>query len=638
LDPRLLSAYDDELRHLRELAREFGEEHEGAAAYLGLKTPNSPDPYVERLLEGVAFLAARVKVQLDEQFPKFTQHLLQAVQPNYVAPMPSMCVVGLQPKAGNDALAGGVTVPRHSEITADLGDGSVPIQYRTGHDVTLYPLRIASVEYLSSRTAVARHAAAAGVRAEAGLRVRFAATGAVPLKAITPGPIALYLSGSGRVPGELYRQLLGDAVAVVGQPAGASAFVPLPLPQAMGFADDENLLPHSGRSFRGYRILAEYFACPKRFLFAALSGLDRLFSASEGEECDVVFLFRRKAAVLEGAVNESNINLFATPAINLFEKQADRIRITPEEQEFLVIPDRTRPLDYEVFKVIAVTADDGKSTDIAVAPLYAFGAHHYDVRKPINYVTRIVPSRLRTREQRRLGLENYTASETWISLVAPRDEDQSSHDGQGSSAARASAASRENERAVKDIRTLGVRALVTNRDMAMPLAERDVARFGCAVQAVEKVALLLSPTRPRPPRGLGDAGWRAIAQLVPNFSSLVDGTANDASVLRDHLALYSDAGKGALNQVEGIVSLESKPVMRRVVASERNAFARGHRIRIVLHDHSDEDGLMYLFAAVIDRFISEFVSVNSFAETVFESSDQGSFASWPPRMGTRPTI
>ncbi len=91
MDPRLLRAYNEELGYLRELGREFGLEHEVVAGYLGLKTPNDPDPYVERLLEGVAFLAARVNLKISDQFPEFTQHLLQAIQPNYLSPTPSMC-------------------------------------------------------------------------------------------------------------------------------------------------------------------------------------------------------------------------------------------------------------------------------------------------------------------------------------------------------------------------------------------------------------------------------------------------------------------------------------------------------------------------------------------------------------------
>ncbi|RYF97930.1 MAG: hypothetical protein EON94_14060, partial [Caulobacteraceae bacterium] len=36
MDPRLLRAYNEELAYLREAGREFGQEHEVVAGYLGL--------------------------------------------------------------------------------------------------------------------------------------------------------------------------------------------------------------------------------------------------------------------------------------------------------------------------------------------------------------------------------------------------------------------------------------------------------------------------------------------------------------------------------------------------------------------------------------------------------------------------
>ena len=50
------------------------------------------DPYVERLLEGSAFLNARVQLRLDSEFPRFTERLLEIVYPQYLAPIPSMTV------------------------------------------------------------------------------------------------------------------------------------------------------------------------------------------------------------------------------------------------------------------------------------------------------------------------------------------------------------------------------------------------------------------------------------------------------------------------------------------------------------------------------------------------------------------
>src|ERR1700761_779804 len=147
MDPRLLRAYNEELAYLRESGREFGLENEVVAGYLGLKTPNNPDPYVERLMEGVAFLAARVNLKITDQFPEFTQHLLQAIQPNYLSPTPSMCVVEMKPIEEDDAMARGVPVSRHSKLTAAVPGHDTPVTFRTGHDVELFPLKVSEAEY-----------------------------------------------------------------------------------------------------------------------------------------------------------------------------------------------------------------------------------------------------------------------------------------------------------------------------------------------------------------------------------------------------------------------------------------------------------------------------------------------------------
>jgi type VI secretion system protein ImpG len=618
MDPRLLRAYNDELTYLRETAREFGEEHDVVAGYLGLKTPNDPDPYVERLLEGVAFLAARVNLKLSDQFPEFTQHLLQAIQPNYLAPTPSMCVIRIVPREGDDALVKGVEVPRFSEAVALAAGHDSPVRFRTGESVRMYPLAIESAEYLSTRAAVASYAAAANVRAEAALRIRFRSVGGAPLSSLAIDDLPVYLGGSENIPGELYRQILGETVAVVAQSAPASAeHTVITLPEAHGFADDQSLLPNEGRAFRGYRILAEYFACPERFLFAKLTGLRKAFAACN-ETCDVVLLFNRSAEALTGAINASNLHLYATPAINLFEMQLGRVPVTPFEHEYGLVPDRTRPLDFEVHRILQVTAHFRSGEARPAAPLYAFGALLYDWRDAIFYVNRVVPRRLSTREKRLRRRTDYIGSQCYVSLSCPGNPER-----------------------LGGIREIAVRALVTNRELP------ELLRFGggsggdfrMEAASVDRVELLRAPTRPRHALGLGDAAWRVIGHLAPNYSSLVDRSGDDPALLRDHLALYGRTDDPQMRrQIDGVLSVASEPVTRRIPALERTAFVRGRRVRVRLDDASYENGRMFLFATIIDRFLSEFASVNSFTESVFESHDCGEFVRWPARIGLRPTI
>jgi type VI secretion system protein ImpG len=620
VDPRLLQYYNEELAYLREGAREFGEEHEAAAQQLGLKTPNDPDPYVERLLEGVAFLGARVQLKLADQFPEFTQHLLSAVQPHYLAPTPSITIVGFEPKENDPALAEGYRVPRGTALTAFATDqGKAEVTFRTGHDVRLYPLRISEVEYLSSRTAVASFAAAADVRSEAGLRIRFEATGPIPLDQLEIDDLPLYLDGSEAVPGELYRQIIGETAAVLARPAVSASAPPvrLPLPSQGGFADDEALLPTEQRSFRGYRMLTEYFACPERFLFAKLTGLDQAFAAAQGGPCDVVLLFTRSSSVLTGALSPANLRLFAAPAINLFEKQLGRVQIAPGAHEFHVVPDRTRPLEFEVFRLLDVQAylrDDPDPRP--VAPLYALGALLYDWHDALFHVPRLTLRKLSSKRRKLLRRNDYIGTETWLSLTAPG-----------------------NPARIDDIKELSIRALVTNRDLASELSFRGTEHFQPTEGPVRSVSVLRNPSLPRPPLGLGEGAWRVIGHLTPNYATLAPEDHQDPAMLRDHLALYARREEPATRrQIDGIVGVRSRQVVRRVPGHGQMAIARGNRITLTLDDTSFDNGRLFLFSAVVERFLSEFATINSFTETIVQTQGEGVVARWPARIGRRHTI
>jgi len=153
------------------------------------------------------------------------------------------------------------------------------------------------------------------------------------------------------------------------------------------------------------------------------------------------------------------------------------------------------------------------------------------------------------------------------------------------------------------------------------------------------VSVLRAPTRPRPPLGLGDAAWRVIAHLTPNYVTLAPEDHDDPSALRDHLALYGRQDDAVLRrQIDGVLGISSSKVMRRVPGLDRMALARGHKIRIKLDDAAFDKGGMFLFTAVLERFLAEFASINAFTECSFFSPNEGEFAQWPPRMGRQHNI
>ena len=103
MDRVFLEYYEEELAHIRALAAEFADMHPAVARNLSLDTVPCPDPYVERLLEGVAFLAARTRLKLDGERSRFARGVLDALYPDLVAPAPAAGMVVLKPgQAGAD--------------------------------------------------------------------------------------------------------------------------------------------------------------------------------------------------------------------------------------------------------------------------------------------------------------------------------------------------------------------------------------------------------------------------------------------------------------------------------------------------------------------------------------------------------
>ncbi len=138
----LLPYYDRELNAIRRLAADFAaalpEDRRPAAA---ARPMPADDPHVARLLEGVAFLAARVHHRLDDEFPELTDALLGVLYPHYLAPVPSAAIVQFQPQpdlALPLRLAAGIAI----ETEPVRGE---PCRFRTAWPLTLWPIEIESV-------------------------------------------------------------------------------------------------------------------------------------------------------------------------------------------------------------------------------------------------------------------------------------------------------------------------------------------------------------------------------------------------------------------------------------------------------------------------------------------------------------
>ncbi|MFZ4791407.1 MAG: type VI secretion system baseplate subunit TssF [Candidatus Competibacteraceae bacterium] len=625
MDPRLLEYYNRELQHLRELGGEFAREFPKIAGRLGLEGFECADPYVERLLEGFSFLAARVQLKMDAEFPRFTQHLLEIIYPYFLAPTPSMLIAKFQPDPTEGALEAGFVIPRGSELHGLLGKGEqTSCQYRTAHDVTLWPLELTEAHYFAGKEPVAQLDLPEVSKVRAGIRLRLRTTlTGLAFNKLALDRLPLFLHGGDALPSRLHEQLLTNTVMLVARPgqrpapwherlAGGSI-------QRMGFEDSQALLPCPPVSFQGYRLLHEYFAFPQRYLFVELSGLGPVVRRCAGPELELLILLNRADPALENAVATANFALFSTPAINLFPKRADRIHLSDQVAEHHVIPDRTRPLDFETYQVTGVTGIGADNEEQEFLPFYASYDRLSQRSQRSFYTVHRLP-RLLSDRQRRVGpRSSYIGGEVYLALV---DADETPYRG--------------------DLRQLAVSALCTNRDLPlhMPVGRGDTDFTLASGAPVSAVRCLAGPTQPRPSHAHGDTAWRLISHLSLNYLSIADTDARQgAGALRELLALYGDLAESSVRkQIDGVCSVRTAPITRRAPIPGPIAFARGLEVTVTLDEAAFEGVGIFLLGAVLEQFFAKYASINSFTETVVKSTERGEITRWPARIGRRQTL
>lgn len=623
MDARLLRYYNQELRYLRETGGEFAREFPKIAARLGMDGPEVSDPHVERLLEGCAFLSARVHLKLDAEFPRFSHRLLELIHPNFLAPVPSMLVAQVTPVPDANLLEAPV-LPRDAVLLGPRSPGvGTRCEFRTAQALQLTPLVTVAAEHVLDLSDLGLSAFALPARPRSGVRVTLRLPTGMSLDRLRLDTLRFYLGGQTDTAVQLHELALARSVGVlVGPPGGAGdgrrRWLPPSCIQPVGQDDDEAMLPATLRGFAGNRLIQEYFAFPERFLFLDIQGLRPVLRGMPGDTLEIVLLFEETGRGLDGAVDATNFALHCVPAVNLFPKRAERIHVDEGRHEFHVVPDRLAPLDYEVYDVLSMTGYHDDGTERRFVPLYAPG---HDAGRQHNACYTVwreprLPSEAVRRDGPRSG---YVGSEVFVSLVDPDEAPFS-----------------------EGLHQMGLQLRCTNRDLPlfMPVAGAQGELALDAGVLVSSVRVVAGPSRPHTALREGGAAWRLLNLLSPNYLSLLDTEGGEAArALRELLSGFPQGDEPTIRrQIEALRAVEARPVVRRHPLPGPIAFGRGVEVRLIVDELGHAGGSAFLFGAALHHYLSRHVSLNSFVETVLVSLTRGEVMRWKPSSGTRPLL
>ncbi|SMG61133.1 type VI secretion system baseplate subunit TssF [Paraburkholderia susongensis] len=607
----LLDHYNEELRCLRVEGAQFGQEHPQVAARLGLHPNGISDPFVERLLEGVAFLSARVHRRMDDEYVEFAKQALSRLAPGFLCAAPSITNLAFRPDLASPEAHRGKVIPRGTLVNATIEGRKQPIRFSTGRDVRMLPLRLADAQCRRSVGTLPSLAAARVAKANALIILRFQFEGATDLGqfftvqrgevAPTPYPLSMMMAGDDSLAFELHRHMLCGVTQVlaIAQVNSHSHVVPLPANavRLAGVDDEEALLPLDLGGFAGLHLLREYFACPARFLGFDIHGLSDLAAqCPRARSFEIVFALDTLPATLIDRVTPEHFRLFATPAINLYPKRCDPLPYDSDAIASWIPVSRQRPQDYYLYDLTDVRAIDTRGQTIVLAPVMGLCPAPGDgSRAPGSYT---------------LHRGSYGGD-------GPRPQDDPLH-----SRDLLSISLEDEAPSSEEIRSIQLQGLVADRGWDPP-AMLDARWRMDDSMGTAAIDCLTRPGRARPEPSEKRC-WEAVSFLGENPLT-VSTSARDSSLgsLLGWLALAAEPEHDLDRQrLASLRSSRTESVFMPCVGGPYSGWARGIRLHLDVTSTNHSDGGGWLFGRLLAHALSRSVGLNDGFEVVLSLDGQ----------------
>ena len=608
MDDSLLSYYNRELAYIRQMGAEFAESHPKIAGRLRLDGDTVEDPHVSRLIESFAFLTARIRYKLDDDFPELTEALMGLLYPDYHAPVPSMSIARLALQPGRSEA---MQVPAGTSLYTDSNpDGTC--YYQTAFDTDILPVDLEQAEFRAQpfeAPSLPEPDRQRGVQAV--LRVRLRARAEVTLAEAAPERLRFHLHGQPQFSNRLYEFLLNEATGIA-LAAHANdpepVFIPVEHLQAVGLDEDSAVLPRDGRSSHGNRLLMEYFSFPEKFLFVELADIGHAWSRLS-DKAELFIYFARSHSELVQGVNAQSLMLGCTPIVNLFHASMEPMAASELEHEVRLCADASQQESADVHTLQRVDACDGGGRTIPLQPFY--GAHrdqsgtttprYWHARREISH---------HHNGRRSRGVDTYLSLvDRDFHLTAPESD-----------------------------WLIRADALCTNRDLPdrLPFGPEQPRFHFLKGGAGIAVRCATPPTMSLQPR-LDDASrWQLVTQLTLQHFTGEDGL----QALKETLRLH-DFREAPENQaiIESLVDLRSEVATARIARGGRVAICQGTRIRLEVNEQRFSGAGLFLLGAVLSEFLAQHCTINTFVQLQITSRQRaGRVMTWPPRSGSQRLI
>ena len=605
----LLPFYERELFFLRKYSREFSEKYPKIAGDLLMAGEVCEDPHIERMIQSFALMTARISKRLEDDYPEFTEALLEVLYPHYLRPFPSCSIARFDYSTSIAQLSGSQTIARGTELATRPVKG-VACKFNTAYDVQITPIKIDAVSF----SAIFEPPESVILPTGGSSKVSIQLSAASEQHAIgkTAGALRVFVDGEPSFCAAFLDALFLRTVAVYVESDASRRWLRLPATPALpvGFSNIDSLIDFPERSHPAYRLLTEYFAFPEKFSFFDID-LSTVIKALGREKNSLTlhFVFSglradSNAARILNNLNKNNLVLGCTPVVNLFKQRGEPIRVTHASAQYPVIANARSAYAYEVYSVDNVSLVKHTNLGETVTEIKPFYSLKHGAT-PEKYGRYWI-----LRRDELIGIKS-PGYESEITIV---DVDFNP--------------------TKPETDTLSLSLSCTNRDIPSMLSYGmtggDLFLEGGAL--VKQIGFLRKPTSSyRFERGRG-AHWRLISHLSLNHLSLGH---KGVEAFQEALRLY-DLPRSPVNEkiLAGISKIEHQSISKWLVGKPFSCLARGVEITITIEEDNFVGSGLHVFANILDRFFALYVHINSFTQIILKSKKTGEvLLTCQPRSG-----
>ncbi len=601
---QMLDYYQQEMMYLRQAGAKFVSKYPKIAQNLNMSATGSSDPHVQRLLESFAFLTGGLQKELDNSYVQFTNTLLGVLYPQFTTPFPAAAIASfrLSPRLGKSTA--GYTVPQGTPLVTETKNNKI-CRFQTVYPIELWPFEVSKASLMSVDDTPLPTTL---LQTRWALKIRVERYDGI-LEELSPSRLRFHLAGDDLTTQCLYEAILGysseDPTPIFIQADTAEHPTALPLGSLIpvGFKPEEALLPSPPNSFDGYRLLHEFFVFPNKFKFLDLEN----FSTKGAKKyVDIYIPLADLTQTDKLSVNKQNFLLGCTPILNLFPKISEPIELNHQSVSYRLIGDQRNEDTTEIHtiqKVVAATT--GGEPPQVYSPYFSY-----------TYETETTNNGLFWHATRaHSDLPHVAGTDVFLSFVDYNFTPQ--------------APSKQ---------TVYAYTLCTNRDLASYIPPGAALQVDGEIPPTT-ITCLEQPTPELLPSLNAGSQWKLISQLSLNHLSL-SGNQKGSSALKELLQLYAGLNTTRSSpEVSALSQISYDPVVRRKGLEAWRGFIQGLSITLTTNEvpFSGQGGFM--LASILNEFFSLYVSLSSFTELTFSSTQSDKiWKRWPAKIGSQPLL